>query len=119
MRKKVGELFKDVFPDSAIPSGARLVFTFARNDAITLLEIHDQITGNKAGRPKPELEAIKRSALILTVTAWETFIEDTLTQDLFDLLYRTSDPTTISRPSMLLRLSGSIRLGAATGNRLI
>ena len=32
-------------------------------------KIHDQATGGKSGRPKPELEALKLSALIPAVTA--------------------------------------------------
>src|SRR6202043_2002826 len=63
---------------------------------IVLLEIHDQATGGKAGRPKPELEVLKRSALILAVTAWESFVEDTATEQLDELLKRTTDPAAIS-----------------------
>src|SRR6476646_2840380 len=43
----------------------------------SLDEIHDRETGRRSGRPKPELEALKRAALILTVTAWASFVEDT------------------------------------------
>jgi hypothetical protein len=81
MRKKVGELFQDWHPKFSIGtiSCARMNFNEARGDAVTLLKIHDQATGGKSGRPKPELEALKRSALILAVTAWESFVEDTVT----------------------------------------
>lgn len=96
MRKKVGELFQDDDPGGSTITLARVAFIFARGDAITLLGMHDQATGGKAGRPKPELEALKRSALILAVTAWESFVEDTLTQQLDELLERTSNPAAIS-----------------------
>jgi hypothetical protein len=47
-----------------------------------LLEIHDQATGRSKGRPRQELDALKRSALILSVTAWESFVEDTAREQL-------------------------------------
>jgi len=98
MREKVGELFQDDYPVLTIiqASTARWDFTAARDDAITLLSIHDQATGRKSGRPKPKLEALKRSALILAVTAWESFIEDTVVEQLDLLLTRASDPAAVS-----------------------
>jgi hypothetical protein len=103
MRKKVGELLEDAYPSDANADSyvilsetrARTDFNAARNDARILLKMHDQATGGKAGRPKPELEALKRSALILAVTAWESFIEDTVTDQLDGLLKRTSNPASI------------------------
>jgi hypothetical protein len=98
MRTKVGGLFQDSYPTKGIlqATTARWDFTAARNDAITLLTIHDQETGGKSGRPEPRLEALKRSALILAVTAWESFVEDTLRKELDKLLKTTADPFTIS-----------------------
>lgn len=97
MREKVAGLFQDSYPSDAIigATSARWDFTAARDDAITLLRIHDQETGGKSGRPEPRLEALKRSALILAVTAWESFVEDTLTVEVDKLLKSTSDPSTI------------------------
>ena len=98
LRKKVAGLFQDFYPSDAIihATFARWDFTAAQDDAITLLRIHDRETGGKSGRPEPRLEALKRSALILAVTAWESFVEDTLTEEVDKLLKSTSDPSTIS-----------------------
>jgi RiboL-PSP-HEPN len=97
MRKKVGELLEDAYPSDSVifQSQARMNFGLARHDPITLLAIHDQGTGRKWGHQKPEFEALKRSALILAVTAWESFVEDTVTEQLDELLKRTSDPAAI------------------------
>jgi hypothetical protein len=99
VREKVGELFQDRYPRGSIiqyNTRARVDFEVARDDAINLLKIHDQATGGKSGRPKPELETLKRSALILAVTAWESFVEDTVTEQLDKLLKSTADPAVIS-----------------------
>lgn len=84
MRQKVGEYFRDKYPLYTIfrETPARTDFNAARDQAITLIEIHDDCTGAKAGRPEPRLEALKRSALVLAVTAWESFVEDTVTEQL-------------------------------------
>src|SRR5438034_514622 len=97
MRQKIGEFFKDVYPPLTIiqETPARTDFNAARDHAITLIKIHDEYTGAKPGRPKPELEALKRAALILAVTAWESFIEDTLIQQLAERLKKATNPTGI------------------------
>jgi hypothetical protein len=98
MRQKSGEFFRDVYKPSVIitETRARTDFNAARDDAIILLQTHDHASGGKAGRPKRELEALKRSALILTVTAWESFVEDTVVEQNEALLQCTSDPAAIS-----------------------
>ena len=97
MRKKIGELFMDEYGSRIVNATvARWDFTAARDDAITLLRIHDQETSGKSGRPEPRLEALKRSALILAVTAWESFVKDILPEEVDKLLKSTSDPSTIS-----------------------
>jgi hypothetical protein len=98
MRKLVGELFQDEYAPLAIitETAARTDFNAARDDAVILLTIHDQATGGKAGRPKRELAALKRSALILAVTAWESFVEDTVTEHLKTLLAKNKAPETMS-----------------------
>jgi hypothetical protein len=47
-------------------------------DVVALLRLHDFKTKRKRGRPPAQFEFSKRSALILTVTAWEAFIEDAI-----------------------------------------
>lgn len=53
-------------------------FDFALGDVKILLNLHDSKTGGGKGRPVRELEVLKRAGVILAVTAWETFIEDSL-----------------------------------------
>jgi RiboL-PSP-HEPN len=56
----------------------RFNFEFALGDAEILLKFHDSSTGRSKGRPARDLEVFKRAGVILAVTAWETFVEDTL-----------------------------------------
>lgn len=97
MRKKVGEFFEDVYPDYSpfVETRARTDFKAARRYAVSLIEIHDAKTGGKAGRPPEELEALKRSALILAVTAWESFVEDTVQEQLELNLTRARSPVDV------------------------
>lgn len=66
----------------AVFSGARANFGFAMGDVQRLLALHDAETRRRPGRPNPDLEVFKRAGVILAVTAWETFIEDTLSDAL-------------------------------------
>ena len=59
-------------------TNARFNFDFGLGDVKILLRFHDSQTGGGKGRPSRELEVFKRAGVILAVTAWETFIEDTL-----------------------------------------
>lgn len=61
---------------------ARGQFRFAMGDVQRLLALHDAETKRRPGRPNPDLEVFKRAGVILAVTAWETFIEDTLSDAL-------------------------------------
>jgi len=93
----VAEFFKDQNPGDValIETQARTDFNAARDYAISLINIHDAITGGKAGRPLTQYEALKRSALILAVTAWESFVEDTVQQQLESRLAAASTPSQI------------------------
>lgn len=51
---------------------------FGLDDVQTLLKVHDLATNGRPGKPDPALEVFKRAGVILTVTAWETFVEDSL-----------------------------------------
>lgn len=97
MKRKVGEFYKDVYAagDPFVETQARTDFNAARDYAISLVEIHDSLTGGVAGRPPIQLEALKRSALILAVTAWESFVEDTVKQQLKIILDAASTPSQI------------------------
>lgn len=94
MRVTIKGFFYDQSPSgvSLVETQARTDFKAARGYAISLIEIHDTITKGKAGRPPTQYEALKRSALILAVTAWESFVEDTVQQQLELRLAATSSP---------------------------
>lgn len=71
---------------------ARHNFDFALNDVRSLLKTHDSQTKRKRGKPDESLEVLKRAGVILVVSAWETFIEDTLLEQLTDRLKKASNP---------------------------
>lgn len=72
---------------------ARFNFEHAIEDVSLLLRQHDDLTGRKGGRPRRELEVLKRSALILVVTAWESYIEDTLREQFMQRLNAATLPS--------------------------
>ncbi|EFK96541.1 conserved hypothetical protein [sediment metagenome] len=94
-KQKVGDFYVDSYPTGAVVTEtiARTDFNAARTHAITLINIHDEKTGGGKGRPPQELEALKRSALILAITAWESFVEDTVTFELDKKLKGASKAT--------------------------
>ncbi len=59
-------------------SKALINFEFAINDVDLLLKLHDTETKRQRGRPSRQIECFKRAAIILAITAWESFIEDTI-----------------------------------------
>ena len=61
-----------------IVSFALANFEFAIDDVKRLLKLHDAETKRHSGRPSRQIEFFKRAAIILSVTAWESFIEDTI-----------------------------------------
>jgi hypothetical protein len=56
----------------------RANFDFAMDDVAKLLKLHDAETARRPGRPGRQVEVFKRAAIILGITAWESFIEDTI-----------------------------------------
>lgn len=65
-------------------------------DAGLLLAFHDRETRGKPGKPFRHLEVLKRSAIILTVTAWETFIESTIRSRFRELIYAAKSPNDVN-----------------------
>lgn len=57
---------------------ARGNFEHSLADVQILLRFHDTETKKKSGRPDRTLEVFKRAGVILAVTAWETYVEDSL-----------------------------------------
>jgi RiboL-PSP-HEPN len=61
-----------------VVSFARINFDFAIDDVNRLLKLHDAETKRERGRPSRQVEVFKRAGVILSVTAWESFFEDTI-----------------------------------------
>lgn len=55
-------------------SVARATFEYAISDAEQLLECYDLLNGSDSNSCPPEV--LKRATLIMTLTAWETYVED-------------------------------------------
>jgi len=53
-------------------------FEFAIADVREILRQYDSRTDHRSGRASRQSEVLKRAAVILSVTAWESFIEDSL-----------------------------------------
>lgn len=75
---------------------ARINFDFAIEDVERLLKLHDTETRGKRGRPSRQIEVFKRAAIILSVTAWESFIEDTIRASAEEKVRVATSPTDIS-----------------------
>jgi hypothetical protein len=80
---------------SRTATGARFNFEHAIRDVTQLLEIHDGKTAAKAGRPDRELEVLKRAGVILVVTAWESYVEDTLREQFLPRLAKAYAPSDV------------------------
>lgn len=76
---------------------ARGNFLVALGDVELLLARHDAETKGRPGRPDPNLEVFKRAGVILSVTAWETFIEDTLADAFDKILAAARTPNDVER----------------------
>lgn len=74
---------------------ARINFDNALTDLRTLLSIHDRETQQTPGKPDRGLEVLKRAGVILAVTAWETFVEDTLTQQFKERMREALSPSEV------------------------
>ncbi|EKO3892737.1 hypothetical protein P0F23_000098 [Vibrio metschnikovii] len=65
-------------------SEAKANFEYAISDAEQLLECYDQLNGCHSNSQPPEV--LKRATLIMTLTAWETYVED-IAKELVDAKY--------------------------------
>lgn len=74
----------------------RLNLNHSLKDVEILLQFHDAETQGNSGRPRRELEVLKRAGIVLAVTAWEAFIEDTLYTRFLDRLEKTISPVDMS-----------------------
>ncbi|HET9284494.1 MAG TPA: HEPN domain-containing protein [Candidatus Angelobacter sp.] len=76
---------------------ARSNFNYAIGDVSILLKTHDTETKRNAGRPDRNLEVFKRAGVILAITAWEAYIEDTLAAQFSERLKKATSPHDIKR----------------------
>jgi hypothetical protein len=74
---------------------ARINFQYAIGDVTILVERHDAQTNRAAGRPDRNLEVFKRAGVILAITAWEAYIEDTLVAQFGERLEKATAPAEI------------------------
>src|ERR1035437_7878651 len=93
---------KAVSAGVSIETVTRVNFVCSMDDVAELLRQHDACTDRKPGRPLPRLEVLKRAAVILAVTAWESFVEDTVRN------YASSAIEKASRPSDVHSLFNSV-----------
>ena len=73
-------------------STARFTFEDALKDVQVLLNFYDAETKKAPGKPDWKLEVLKRAAIILAITAWETYIEDTVKEVLYKRLTAVNKP---------------------------
>ena len=70
-------------------SKANETFTQSIKDAENLLQHFDDL--NKKPPPPPELEVLKRAGLVMAMTAWETYVEDRVSEACAERLKDLSD----------------------------
>jgi len=68
-------------------------FDFLLQDIEILMEKHNDATKNYPGRPPREYDVFKRASLILLITGWETYIEDSLKLYFQHRLSSSKDPS--------------------------
>ena len=76
---------------------AHASFDFALEDPKRLLDLHYAEVKRHPGRPSRQLEVFKRAAVILSVTAWESFIEDAIRAWAVFLLERAESPADVQK----------------------
>lgn len=69
-------------------------FKIALSDSERILEAYDRLNKERDGGRDPE--ELKRAALIMTLTAWETYVEDRVTEEV-DIRLRALDGSQIAR----------------------
>ncbi|WP_207063395.1 HEPN domain-containing protein [Motiliproteus sp. SC1-56] len=62
-------------------SNAKETFLVSIQDAEELLQYYDQLNAGREGAGR-DPEVLKRAALIMTLTAWETYVEDRIEEEM-------------------------------------
>lgn len=73
-------------------SQAQNRFSENSSDVTRLIEIHKEVAGDKPGR-KSGVEALNKSAVVLTSAAWEAFVEDLCREAAEHLVLNLSSPS--------------------------
>lgn len=60
-------------------SKAKQIFDYAIKDAEILLQLFDD---NNKNSPQENIEVLKRAGLIMALTAWETYVEDRIREEI-------------------------------------
>jgi len=78
------------------------IFNFKDNitQVVSLLDIHEEKTGDKPGR-RYDVEILNKSSIVLTTACWEAFVEDIVSYALMYLLDNCSSPSVL--PKNLLK----------------
>lgn len=75
---------------------ARPRFDYSIREVQTLLGLYDQQRDVHGPAMHEELEALKSAALVLTVTAWETYVEDTVLDQFEHLIQQADTPDALA-----------------------
>jgi len=67
-------------------------FDISLTDVKTMMSLYGELISTKSGRPHVEYEVLKRAAIILLVTAWESFIEHMIVQEFENRLHNAKNP---------------------------
>lgn len=81
-----------------MPSNAKNAFIENSKDIAELWEIHQEISGQGAGR-KYGVEVLNRSAIVFVTACWESYVED-LAAESFDFLLANATTSTVIPPKV-------------------
>jgi hypothetical protein len=83
--------------DARVITEALAHYEAALRDVHTLVDIYSREWQRSGEKTRQELQVFKRSGVILTVTAWETYVEDTLALRFRERLDRSDTPDDVGR----------------------
>jgi hypothetical protein len=80
----------------AVPSKARNAFEDNYTDVERLLEIHSDLTGNKAGKRRG-VEVLNKSGIVLMCAVWEAYCEDIAAETIDHVIEHAPNATVLSK----------------------
>src|SRR5947209_3115977 len=81
--------------ETPFESQAFLNFKISILDAAMIRAVYDDQTKKGTGVTPQYLEVLKRAGIIVSITAWETYIEDSITAQFEDRIKKASHPSEI------------------------